>query len=713
MNPSDIHEQVGRVLQSRTFASKIQLRKLLEILHKNIDSQAELRPTGVIQELWPEEVRTKRPADVATEMNRLRRALEDYYESEGAGDPVVICLPNRSAAGANGAQEKRWIVARPRDAKEAAEDHPPAPLASAARRRRLFAYAGIAGMVILAASFVGFRALEERGEPKSGRMEGTALVILDGEGKELWRKTFAGGFGPDTYYAKGLESRIWFEDLEGKGHTSVLFSYLPAASTQPHSSTLICYSNRGKERWRWTPGRALPENGGSNATYKAHALGIVKARRERPARIVVASDMDPWWGGPSQVAELDANGRLISEYWHSGGFDDMVVADLEGNGNEEIIATGVAYGYNYEATLVVLDPDRVTGASKEEKPEYQIHGMEDAQEKMRLLFPRSDLNLGSFDHNVAMQPVVEGGDLRITVDECLAPIGCPIEYEFNKEFELTGAHPVNSEFEAAHDRLYKNGKSAHRFGTAEQAEFLRVRCVRGCETGFVPVEEKFDPVESFEGGWTTRKNPNGVWSYGYSEGFTEPITLYDRTVQNGINGQNAEYWLSSVVNDRTSPAAQFNNGPAYNDGNVDFLKDEFVLVAGVHKEYSDLIFTAPDSGDYSIAGSFRGAQYAVGTVVGVVTDGTTVFRSKVAAVEQVAPFRVTSKLTAGERVVFVVGPGEGTQNTGVSATITKACAPTDEPSFTPSGEITCSGGKAPLRGAQEAQQWARETEKKR
>lgn len=50
---------------------------------------------------------------------------------------------------------------------------------------------------------------------------------------------------------------------------------------------------------------------------------------------------------------------------------------------------------------------------------------------------------------------------------------------------------------------------------------------------------------------------------------------------NGVNGPNAQYWLSSTVNCDTSPAAEYNNGPAYNDGNVNFLANQFVLVAGV------------------------------------------------------------------------------------------------------------------------------------
>src|SRR5713226_4865512 len=109
MDPIAISEQIERILRSRSFASKSQLRKLLEILSKHMDSQTTLKPDQVIKQLWPEETRTKRSADVATEMNRLRHALEAYYEREGKTDPVTISLPNRSAPAADGTYEKRWI----------------------------------------------------------------------------------------------------------------------------------------------------------------------------------------------------------------------------------------------------------------------------------------------------------------------------------------------------------------------------------------------------------------------------------------------------------------------------------------------------------------------------------------------------------------------------------------------------------------------------
>ena len=127
-----------------------------------------------------------------------------------------------------------------------------------------------------------------------------------------------------------------------------------------HSTTLICYSDRGKEKWRWTPGRALPELEGDPATFWTIGFGVLKRTPGKGPRIVVSSSHRLW--DPHQIAILDSNGKLVSEYWHSGHLEHLTLADLDGDGREEIIATGISNGYN-QATLVVLDPDRVFGAS--------------------------------------------------------------------------------------------------------------------------------------------------------------------------------------------------------------------------------------------------------------------------------------------------------------------------------------------------------------
>ena len=228
----------------------------------------------------------------------------------------------------------------------------------------------------------------------------------------------------------------------------------------------------------------MPEFGGSPATFLTAAVAVLKATDKRPRRVVVSSQHHPWW--ENQVAILDVNGKMTSEYWHSGVLSYMVLADLYGDGKEEIVATGVNNGY-LQATLVVLDPDRVFGASTEVRPNFQLHGMGAAQEKLRLLFPRSDLNKALFSFNVATEPTVEHGSIRLTVGECLTPVGCFVWYEFDKNLHLISAY-AGDDFRSNHARFYQNGKDAHSFTAGEQAELQKVRCIVGCKTEFVPTE---------------------------------------------------------------------------------------------------------------------------------------------------------------------------------------------------------------------------------
>ena len=494
MDPAAIREEIERILHSRSFASKSQLRKLLQVIYESMDSPAGMTSDQVIRELWPSEIRTKRSADVATEMNRLRHALKSYYEEEGTSDSVLISLPRRAAGAVEGSRGQPWMVARTRLAAEngggnvaengAAGTASPAPQADVrGGSKRISLIVGLCAAVAIAA-YVAVHFLAVHNPPRYGRLDGSVLRIMDSEGKELWSKTFPDGFGPDWYYAQGIGSRIWFGDLEGKGHTSVLFLYSPDLP-QPHATMLICYSDRGKEKWRWTPGRELPELAGSPATYMTTGLGVLKATDKRPPRIVAMSQHNPWW--PTQIALLDANGKVVSEYWHSGGLNNILLADLDGDGREEIIATGIANGYDHQATLVVLDPDRVSGASTEVRPEFQIHGMGAAQERLRLLFPRSDLNKAMYQYNKATDLTFEHGIVRLTVLECITPPGCRIWYEFDKNFQLIAAFAGGDEFRSAHARFYQTGKDAHSLSAEEQAAFQKVRCLVGCKSEFVPV----------------------------------------------------------------------------------------------------------------------------------------------------------------------------------------------------------------------------------
>jgi hypothetical protein len=477
MDPTVIRDQIDRILHSQSFASKSQLRRLLEILQKNLDSQTTLKPEGVIRELWPDETRTKTSGDVATEMNRLRRTLDSYYKEEGNSDAILISLPNRAVPAPDGTLEKRWIVAKPRGG---TEDHPAGPPVSANWGLKLAAAIAAVGIV----AYVSTRMLRGHDRPHSGRLDGELLTIMSAEGKELWRKSFPDGFWRE-YYDHWMPTGTWFGDLDGEGHTSVLFLYHPAVGPGSHSTTLICYSDRGQEKWRWTPGRALPELEGSPPTFLTVGLAVLKAADKKHSRIVVSSSHDPLY--PHQIAVLDSNGKLLSEYWHSGHLDHLILADLDGNGREEIVATGISNGYR-QATLIVLDPDRVLGASTEAaRPEIQLHGMGVAQERLRLLFPRSDLNKALYVYNMGQEATVEHGRIRFSVRECLQLAGCVIWYEFDRNFRLLTAK-ADDGFRSAHAEFYRMGEDAHAFSAAEEARFRKVRCLAGCKSEFVATE---------------------------------------------------------------------------------------------------------------------------------------------------------------------------------------------------------------------------------
>jgi len=204
------------------------------------------------------------------------------------------------------------------------------------------------------------------------------------------------------------------------------------------------------------------------------------------------------------------------------------------------------------------------------------------------------------------------------------------------------------------------------------ARSVALATVAMCSTAHATV---YDAAADFQQGWTTQSNPNDVWSYGYSAGFTSPVTLYNQT-QGGVAGgpPGEELWVSPAVEIGFSPNVGLNNGPAFNNGNLDIPANGLTVTPGIGGQYSNLIFTAPAAGTYSLVSSFLGDQFGVGTLVAVLVNGNVLFNSSVTSVGQTVPFDTDVSLTAGETVQFSVGPGSGLQNTGVSATITPLAA---------------------------------------
>jgi hypothetical protein len=490
MDRNVLDNQVDRILRSPVLASKPQLQRLLGILSAQFEEQNTLKPDRVMRELWPDKPK-RDSSHLATAMNRLRRALETYYSEAGAKDEFLIRLPRRGGEETADRRSQLWMTAEPREDSEApvaaaiAMKGPPrraeAARGSAAQVNRMGWWVAAVAILpyFLMAGIMLMR--NAHGTPSSARLDANTLVVVNAKGKELWSRSFPEGFWQD-FYKDGLAPKMWFGDLDMSGRTSVLLVYHPAVDAASQSSQLICFSQDGEEKWRWKPGRVLPELGSEPAVYRIAGLAVLKANARSPARIVVMSSHHPQY--PTQIALVDANGNTLSEYWHAGHLDQMMLADLDGDGKQEILGFGESSGYD-AATLVVLDPNRFGGASLEtERPELQIHGMGIAHERYRLLFPRGDGEHSTgFDR--AREMTFANGVLRLSVQECNVNEHCIRWYDFDRNMNLRNVYSDDS-FRNAQTKFDRSQGEYPTMSREEQA-FWKVRCLAGCASDYASV----------------------------------------------------------------------------------------------------------------------------------------------------------------------------------------------------------------------------------
>jgi hypothetical protein len=119
---------------------------------------------------------------------------------------------------------------------------------------------------------------------------------------------------------------------------------------------------------------------------------------------------------PSLVQILDHQGHLERQYWHSGHFLSLHIQPGPGLARPLLYLSGIANGYR-QGVLLVLDPQRMADASREENARLQILDQDEPAEVARILFPRTRLNqtLAPFNSAIRIQP--RNGDLAVEVEE--------------------------------------------------------------------------------------------------------------------------------------------------------------------------------------------------------------------------------------------------------------------------------------------------------
>lgn len=305
------------------------------------------------------------------------------------------------------------------------------------------------------------------GPPAAFRIEVGTLIVVDAEGRELWRHRFPSRLEPGSYSDVHLARRCVFADIDGDGGIETLFVYVPLEFTEV-GTTLFCFSVDGSVRWQFEPGRQIRDTRQEYLPpYYISTIAVIPVKAVG-TRILVSSNH--YLHNPNQVAILDSDGRLVSEYWHSGHLYSVAHADINGDGVEEILLGGVNNGYRL-GTLVIFDSRNVAGASSQ--PGRQILGFPAGTEKVVVLFPRSCVSEDASYTRVSELRITRERRIVVVVTEGVSEARNPgvMIYELDFDLNVVNCRP-DSHLRDAHRALEIQGQVDHSW-TEEENERLR------------------------------------------------------------------------------------------------------------------------------------------------------------------------------------------------------------------------------------------------
>jgi hypothetical protein len=326
-------------------------------------------------------------------------------------------------------------------------------------RRVRWPWIAVLAAVMLSAVAATYGVVVHGSSPVTWRFAENALVVSDAEGRALWRHVFDRPLEPDAY-VPGLDS-VWLGDL-GDGRQSVLFAEYAVADGAP--GILRCFDERGVERWHFVPGRTVRTAHDVFAPpYRFHRFVVGRLGRDHRVRVVVSSFQFPYF--PNVVTLLSGDGTVLREYWHSGHLSRIALSDLDGTMK---IYLGGASNARKQATLVVLDPDTIDGASTEPAA-YQLLGFRPGREGARVFFPATCMTRSVDGYNVVRAINVHPDGLTVDVwERTTMPPAASIFYRLDRRLSLVQAQWSDA-FVSTHARLYHNGELDHALTPAEAA----------------------------------------------------------------------------------------------------------------------------------------------------------------------------------------------------------------------------------------------------
>jgi hypothetical protein len=211
-------------------------------------------------------------------------------------------------------------------------------------------------------------------------------------------------------------------DADGDGTNDVIFIEKAWEGTAG-IELLRCWSE-ARKAFLWQLGRSRsytfpekPEAGGVNYKFLGFRLGDFDADGRRD--LLLAANHSPSFPGVLTLID-PADGSERSEYFHAGNIMDLIPADVDTDGVDEIVVCAINNAYN-RAVLFCLEGGKITGHSPN-LPAYQPEGVAAAEELCYVLIPRTVVGetfRSERDNNSAQAVSVESvnREISLSVDD--------------------------------------------------------------------------------------------------------------------------------------------------------------------------------------------------------------------------------------------------------------------------------------------------------
>jgi len=319
-------------------------------------------------------------------------------------------------------------------------------------------FLAIGAMTFLLSNRDGRRKKLSKDVPARWLVERRLLAVMNTQGEVLWQHDFA-----DDLAIPGREKfwvpEPWLGDIDDDGEVETIF-----AAVGRTRSALICYSQSGAERWRFTPGRAVKTRREDFRTFNIRNFQVFRPAVNKPPQLVAVSTNDPYY--PCQIALLSSKGMVTSEYWHSGHIgttqSQLRVTDLDSDGKKEMLLCGISNSFK-QATLVVLPSESLSGASVEEDQDYQLLGFGRPSERARILFCKSCLNRrlpAPVNWADAVQVLSDAVIVGVIEERDISGVGAMCFFDRRLAFKSID---ILEQFQRRHQALFEAREIDHRF----------------------------------------------------------------------------------------------------------------------------------------------------------------------------------------------------------------------------------------------------------